>query len=872
MLFYLFHIIFKKKNKFKRHFFVLFDKDICIYRNQKEFQRNKRPKCIINLENIFNIAYYNDPEMIKSQITIMDETDTYCIILSGPLTPFEWYNRIVGKIRDFRSKYLNRDVKINEFFDISFDCTISIRPKMKKDYGNQTTDVLDDLYNKVMSNNNLTSHVRFCMYYNLVVICNIGIRACCDDIPPFNSKDYIKFPTNVIRDFGKQEKYIFLRIGRCSEIGCGELWFKLESSEKAREAHMRIMELFDSATERRKSDVRKCSSQNLSVRIPLLHRERSNTNPISITSLSSQNEKKEERAQTWGDNVDINERKASSASINFYSNTSTNSKKSSRNLSPLMAHSDFRNSNLNISKPENDVITKKSSVSGLFLKLLEPIHAKMEKSNDISHNDSVVSLTNVIDNSEKPPSSTIKTNNTESDFCFEEDIKKASYIDSKQMSNKPLHISPKRQQSFNCSDLTPPIVNLTKALSTTDYVTMNSVEELNIPLTQFPLNNITTKEYFKFEEGKNYYSDKSNDDFLRSRTNTTTSKNLSIISERSRKNTCTSFSSDNSKNIINERGYSLSSRSNNNDTIYKEQKSHKRNLIEYDRKRSYSLGNKALFQNNLLISKNDKRNFSMEFKIRKSEASSLTTSSINSSIEKLELHDHIEIEFGSSETPSEQLHMTSSENISLSSRNSSIDKVKKHPILVARDLAVKKIKLKKNINSQNGCFLFEKTYEISSKLPKNNSVVSNKLIQSKVDLNPHISVKKDSVCDNTYEIVRIPDNTFYTEESQYPYECGSPSSSNVMSKKITPIIKSDISLTNEAKYEPHISPKNIIKIIRSNSLASKPLNNDYAYFDSQNINNTHEANFENLKTITSEKEKNEENYSCDYTILQNKTD
>ncbi|CEF63283.1 Insulin receptor substrate-1, PTB domain and Pleckstrin homology-like domain-containing protein [Strongyloides ratti] len=728
----------ERKNRYKQHFIVLLNSEIYLYRKSNDFQKRKQPKIIINLKNIFNISFYKDSETIKSQITIMSDLNTYFIRISETTLLYEWYEILLEKIRVFRSIALQRDVNVNEFFDIAFDCTISVRPKMKKNYGNQQLDALDDLYDKITSTNHITPRVRFCMYYNLVVICNIGIQASHGGCPPFNSNDYIKFPTNVIRDFGKQEKYIFLRIGRCSEVGCGELWFKMESIEKAKEAHIKIMELFDSATEKRKSDVRKYSSQNLAVRMPP-HRERSFTNPIAPANNKSLNiEEKSKRAKTWDESVEEPKKRISYSNTSINPNTSSNSRKSSRNLSPALSNIENSDIDLNDIKLENnEKVAKKSSINEAFPKFSDLINNRAERNSDsMSHRGSIASISSAVENMRRV--SCYNNDEVNTDFCYVDDVRKlsTSALDSKilvQKSNRfaRLNISPKRQQSFTLTNLSPLIQNSSNALLTTDYVVMDSVDTLNIPLTNSSSNVTSPKDSLKLDEVKSFCSDKSDDGVLRSRTNTNVSRNTVFSSERSRVNTFASNKSDNSINSGN--NLTISSQFVNDDDFDS----------SFNRKRSYSLGNKNMVKQH----SKDNSDFIGEFESHRCRTLSLNTGTKKNGritlAKDLKLPGFFD----------KQFKLSFSDDILLNSNKSFLDRKNICSLLMENKEDIDKEEEPNKIFDND--FLFEKTIEISTKLP---TTSIDNLSESNFNTSENLSLCKNN--DNSKLLVDYTYDTF----------------------------------------------------------------------------------------------------------------
>jgi hypothetical protein len=70
---------------------------------------------------------------------------------------------------------------------------------------------------------------------------------------PFEKHHYIDLSLNVISNYGTQERYFFIRIGRCSEIGSGELWMATEHGASAKAMHERISQINQRESERRRA-------------------------------------------------------------------------------------------------------------------------------------------------------------------------------------------------------------------------------------------------------------------------------------------------------------------------------------------------------------------------------------------------------------------------------------------------------------------------------------------------------------------------------------------------------------------------------------------------------------------------------------------
>uniref|UniRef100_A0A914PG57 IRS-type PTB domain-containing protein n=1 Tax=Panagrolaimus davidi TaxID=227884 RepID=A0A914PG57_9BILA len=80
----------------------------------------------------------------------------------------------------------------------------------------------------------------------------MGVHPSSDPDQPFDKEAYTELPINVISNYGKQERYFFIRVGRCSEIGQGELWMATEGGASATQLHDKISKINQRDAEKRR--------------------------------------------------------------------------------------------------------------------------------------------------------------------------------------------------------------------------------------------------------------------------------------------------------------------------------------------------------------------------------------------------------------------------------------------------------------------------------------------------------------------------------------------------------------------------------------------------------------------------------------------
>uniref|UniRef100_A0AC35TUQ8 IRS-type PTB domain-containing protein n=1 Tax=Rhabditophanes sp. KR3021 TaxID=114890 RepID=A0AC35TUQ8_9BILA len=642
---------------------------------------------------------FTDKDLVKqtSKIILMTPVETHLFKFINNLNPADWFELFYQRIKEFRGAELRRDVLNEEFFDLAFDCRMIAMPKQKKNVKN--VEEKEDMYPKLHF---LGDHVRFCMRYNAVTLVKLGTTATNNQIPPFDLETYYQFPTNVVKYFGKNEKCLFLKIGRCSITGSGEIWFLLDSKENATEMHEKITEVFEMAAERRRSDGRKGSSQNLNIRLNNQgHRDRSHTNPIIVTSTGSFSnlETKEDRSKTWGDDGKAEERRISliSGIGSPKLNLNRGSISSNRNLSPVMAQNETGHlSQLDALKMEENKPVKKTSMAGLFQRLI----SNKEKDKDTLSNCDNKSLSNVsVDRLQiqEKALSAIRKDGSENDFISSDDINRYTPDSIRVKSPRP-QLTP-RQVSLSSTNS----VQTTSSNRPTksDYLLMDSNEAIIPPYTNYD----TGVEYV-LPEIKSYVSDSSSFSSIKYSNNAlpkiTEGVDLVLKSLKSA-----------DEAVTGPRAYSLGSKPKPITNQLASPKSETPPIpiqvspdtmlnVDQLRKRAHSLGSGAWLKNQFFRRKHEQNcltpNYSEEFALARSRANSNSinskNTSKNTSIEKLGSDDHIEIDFSHGDSPKiRRLSNPSLENLSINSkpsRTSSLEIASMSTIQQAREIAVNK--------------------------------------------------------------------------------------------------------------------------------------------------------------------------------------
>lgn len=98
---------------------------------------------------------------------------------------------------------------------------------------------------------------RLCFYPHTIILSKTGIEPSNSNlpksgIPPFKLKDFIEFPRQYVANFGFQEKFFIMRVGRSAPTGSCEVWIQCESEELAAEVHAKLNDIIDRETEKKR--------------------------------------------------------------------------------------------------------------------------------------------------------------------------------------------------------------------------------------------------------------------------------------------------------------------------------------------------------------------------------------------------------------------------------------------------------------------------------------------------------------------------------------------------------------------------------------------------------------------------------------------
>nr|CAD2170856.1 unnamed protein product [Meloidogyne enterolobii] len=269
-----------------------------VHKTLKDARNKKSPKYLVDFGDVFNVSVQNEPIQIKDD----------CICLMDPNTSFffrptdseydlqAWFDWILERTRECRSTKLLRPVFHEEFFEAAWDVQIICKPKLRRDYSKKLQPEIknDDLAEKRPQ---LLGLRRLCVCQSSFLLFTLGCRPSPNVDAPFDKNTFIDLSLNVISNYGTQERFFFVRIGRCSEIGSGELWMATEHGSSARSIHERISQINQRESERRRAQGIKINLPTISSSVlkSRAHRERSQTqNTKKLSKLSSSNNKQPE--------------------------------------------------------------------------------------------------------------------------------------------------------------------------------------------------------------------------------------------------------------------------------------------------------------------------------------------------------------------------------------------------------------------------------------------------------------------------------------------------------------------------------------------------------------------------------------------------
>ncbi|VDK67379.1 unnamed protein product [Anisakis simplex] len=210
---------------------------------------------------------------MKECISVMLPDETFFLKpLSDADDLEDWFSQLIDKTRQARATRLGRPVFREEYFEIAWDVEMVKLPKLRKK--SKGVDNMEDVVSKYSEQ--LLGKRRMCMYPHSVIIARRGLTASANGFPPLHPDEFMEFPMNAVSNFGKQEKYFFLRVGRFAPTGAGELWLCTESGDCAASIYEKVSKICERESEKRRSQGGRLPSHTSSRRSGL-HRDRAHT-------------------------------------------------------------------------------------------------------------------------------------------------------------------------------------------------------------------------------------------------------------------------------------------------------------------------------------------------------------------------------------------------------------------------------------------------------------------------------------------------------------------------------------------------------------------------------------------------------------------
>uniref|UniRef100_A0A0N5BDW2 IRS-type PTB domain-containing protein n=1 Tax=Strongyloides papillosus TaxID=174720 RepID=A0A0N5BDW2_STREA len=221
-----------------------------IYENEKMYKKKKVPKITIVLSHIFNVSDHWDPKL-KRCINITTPDDIFFIKFKDEEMDI-WLSELKELIVAARACEFQRPFFTEQFFEAVWEGMIVDNPKVKKKMTKY--DKVPNICAKSTELNNRV--VRLCYYPHSVVVCNRGITIQTSDLPesefpPFPKSQFIEVEKIYLSNYGSQENYVILRMGRSSTYGCCEIWIKMENNLVAQNAHNKLSSIIERQKEKR---------------------------------------------------------------------------------------------------------------------------------------------------------------------------------------------------------------------------------------------------------------------------------------------------------------------------------------------------------------------------------------------------------------------------------------------------------------------------------------------------------------------------------------------------------------------------------------------------------------------------------------------
>ena len=162
-----------------------------IHKSAKDVKNNKEPKHNIELADLFNICLDNEPNQIKNEcITLMTTEMTFFLLPADPESSLnDWFELLMDRIREARSKKLLRPVFREEFFEAGWDVNIIKRPKLRKEY--PKTEKVEDLADKLAD---IQGRKRLCILPTCFRLFKMKISPTANEDQPFEKESYTELP------------------------------------------------------------------------------------------------------------------------------------------------------------------------------------------------------------------------------------------------------------------------------------------------------------------------------------------------------------------------------------------------------------------------------------------------------------------------------------------------------------------------------------------------------------------------------------------------------------------------------------------------------------------------------------------------------
>ncbi|VDM37044.1 unnamed protein product [Toxocara canis] len=259
----------------KVYYALLKDRVLELYKTAKDEKNGKEPKLLFDLSTAFNVHIHYECTL-KECLSVMLPDETFFFRPESSESDLEdWYSQLVDKARQARATLLGRPVFREEYFEVAWDVEMVKLPKLRKK--SKSDEKMEDLVSKY--HDRLLGKKRLCMYPHSMVIVKRGVTASENAFPPLHADEFMEFPVNAVSNFGKQEKYFFLRVGRCAPTGAGELWLSAESGDCARSIYEKISKICERESEKRRAQSSRLPSFTSRTLRSGAHRDRVHTQP-----------------------------------------------------------------------------------------------------------------------------------------------------------------------------------------------------------------------------------------------------------------------------------------------------------------------------------------------------------------------------------------------------------------------------------------------------------------------------------------------------------------------------------------------------------------------------------------------------------------